>query len=308
MTENLRVTVLRGGPSSEREVSLASGAAVADACRRLGYLVAEGDIGPDDLAALDAPADVVFPVLHGPFGEDGQLQAILEERGLCYVGSDSVASRVAMDKDMSKRIWQGAGLPTAPWIVLDRASGPAVLPESLAAPIVIKPLDEGSSIGVSIVTEPGQVDGALRDAVGRYGRVLVEKALCGPELTVGILGDQALPIIQVKPTEGFFDFQAKYERDDTAFLFEPEIDRTTYQHVQEMALEAFDALGCRDLSRVDFIVDRAVGPQLLEINTLPGFTSHSLLPKAAAQAGIEFDRLVEVLVTMAIGRKDMAGR
>lgn len=302
MSKTLRVTILRGGPSAERTVSLASGAAVAAACRRLGYAVTEADIGPEDLAALDHPADVVFPVLHGPFGEDGQLQAILQSRRLCYVGSDAAASRTAMDKDASKRRWQAAGLPTAAWITLDTTSSLA-LPAELAPPLVVKPLTEGSSIGVSVVKSVEGLNETLRQSVERYGRVLVEKALVGPELTVGILGEEALPIIQVKPPEGlFYDFEAKYQRNDTAYVFEPDIAKETYAAVQALALAAFRALGCRDLSRVDFIVDRTGGPQLLEINTLPGFTDHSLLPKAAAHAGIRFDRLVEMLIGMAFKR------
>jgi D-alanine-D-alanine ligase len=268
----------------------------------VGYQVTEADIGPDDLAALDHPADVVFPVLHGPFGEDGQLQAILEARGLRYIGSDARSSRIAMDKDASKRAWQTAGLPTSPWATFDGPEASLALPAGLVAPVVIKPLTEGSSIGVSIVDRTENLDEKLKDAVQRYGRVLVEKALVGPELTVGILGDRALPILQVQPPAGFYDFEAKYKRNDTAYRFDPEIDSETYARVQEIALAAFRALGCRDLSRVDFIVDRTTGPQLLEINTLPGFTDHSLLPKAAAHAGIGFDQLVQMLVAMAFER------
>lgn len=301
MSRALRISVLRGGPSAEREVSLASGAAVAAACRRLGYQVLEADIDPGDLSALDEPVDVVFPVLHGAFGEDGQLQAILEGRGMCYVGSDASASRNAMDKDSSKRHWQAAGLPTAPWTTLDR-SAPLVLPQGLGPPLVIKPASEGSSIGVSFVRSAEGPKEFLEQAVGRFGRVLVEKALTGPELTVGILGDRALPIIQVKPAEGFYDYDAKYKRDNTSYLFDLDVDPVTCDRVQEIAISAFRVLGCRDLSRVDVIVDRVAGPQLLEINTIPGFTDHSLLPKAAARLGIDFDRLVAILVAMAAKR------
>jgi len=302
MNHSVRVTVLRGGPSAERSVSLEGGAAVAGAARRLGYRVTEADIGPDDLGALDIEADVVFPVLHGTFGEDGQLQAILEKRKLPYVGSDAAASRLAIDKDASKRAWQQAGLPTAPWTTVVHWGPSSTLPQGLSPPIVMKPLAEGSSIGIRVCNTPESLQTALADAVPRYGKILLEKRLFGPELTVGILAGKALPVIQVKPAAGFYDYEAKYRRDDTAYMLQPEIDQETYRLAQDLALRAFQVLGCRDFARLDLIVDRAAGPQLLEANTLPGFTSHSLLPKAAAHVGIDFDRLVAMLLEMACRR------
>ena len=296
-----RVTVLRGGPSAEREVSLAGGKAVAAAIRSLGHLVTEADITPDDLSALDTPADVVFPVLHGQFGEDGELQAILEQRGLAFVGSGSEASRVSMDKDAAKRRWQAAGLPTAPWAIVTRADWSA--PDALRPPVVVKPLAEGSSIGVSVCDTEEAVGDVLSKAVAEFGRVMVERRLDGPEVTVGVLGNEPLPVIQVRPATEFYDYAAKYKRDDTAYLLVPQIDAATYQAVQQLAVRAFQALGCRDYARVDLIVDRREGPQLLEINTIPGFTDHSLLPKAAAHAGIPFGRLVEMLLAMAWARR-----
>ena len=298
MFNGLRVTVLRGGPSAERDVSLASGAAVADACRRLGCNVTEADVSPQDLSALDVPADVVFPVLHGEFGEDGQLQAILEDRGICYVGSDAAASRLAMDKHASKQKWQSEGLRTAPWICVDEADDPAAV-DFPGPPAVLKPLREGSSIGVRFCATLDELRAEVRRAVAEYGKVLVEKGLDGPELTVGVLAEEALPVIEIRPAIAFYDFEAKYRRDDTQIVFEPNIDSPTYSLVQEMAVKAFQALGCRDFSRVDFIYDRREGLHLLEINTIPGFTDHSLLPKAAARVGIEFDELVGRLLTMA---------
>lgn len=300
-SDKWRVTVLRGGPSAERDVSLVSGKAVADAARALGHMVTEADIAPDDLAALDVPADVVFPVLHGRFGEDGQLQAILEQRGLAFVGSGSEASRISMDKDASKRVWQAAGLPTAPWAIV--SSGDWSPPAALRPPLVVKPLTEGSSIGVSLCESLDALRNTLPQAVARFGSVMVEHRLEGPELTCGILGDRPLPVIQVRPASAFYDFDAKYQRNDTAYLLDPDIDQATYQQVQQLAVKAFQSLGCRDLGRIDFIVDRRLGPQLLEINTLPGFTSHSLLPKAAAHVGIPFGQLVQMLLEMAWKRR-----
>jgi D-alanine-D-alanine ligase len=305
MERRIRVTVLRGGPSAERPVSLVSGAAVAEACRRLGYQVVEADISPTDLSALDQDADVVFPVLHGIFGEDGQLQAILESRGLSYVGSDAAASRLAMDKDATKRIWQNANLPTAAWATVGSYSELAQIPD-LVPPVVVKPATEGSSIGVCLCETTESLHDAVTRLAQHHGQLLVEKRLVGPELTIGVLGDRVLPIIQIKPSEGFYDYQAKYERDDTAYLLAPEIDPQTYRTVQEIAVQAFHAVVCRDFGRVDVIVDDATGPQLLEINTIPGFTPHSLLPKAATHAGIGFDQLVEQLVQMALSRRGRA--
>jgi D-alanine-D-alanine ligase len=303
MNPNVRVTVLRGGPSAEREVSLASGEAVASACRRLGYSVLESDISPTDLRALDHATDVVFPVLHGYFGEDGQFQAILESRGLSYIGSDAAASRRMINKAVAKQTWHDAGLPTAPWFMVDSLPVSSQLPDHLRPPVVVKPVAEGSSIGVSLCHTVDDFHQSLTKTVQTYGNVLIEKCLSGPELTVGILGNTVLPIIQIKPTAGFYDYNAKYSRNDTTYLFEPEIDRHTYAIVQDLAIRAFHVSGCRDFARVDVIVDKTTGPQLLEINTIPGFTSHSLMPKAAAQAGIVFDKLVEQLVRMALLRK-----
>ena len=301
MSDQLRVTVLRGGPSAERDVSLAGGEAVAEACRRLGCLVHEADVTPDDLTALDVAADVVFPVLHGEFGEDGQLQAILESRGLRYVGSDSVASRLAMDKDASKRTWRDAGLPTAAWVCLNENTDLASV-ECPAPPVVIKPLCEGSSIGVVLCDTADQLHAEATKAISKHGKILVESHLQGPELTVGILEGEALPVIEIRSAVKFYDYEAKYRRDDTEYVLEPDIDAATYSAVRRMAARAFEAIGCRDYGRVDFIVDRDAGAQLLEINTIPGFTSHSLLPKAAEMVGVEFDQLVGRLLKMASAR------
>ena len=296
-----RVTVLRGGPSTERQVSLAGGRAVAAAIRSLGHVVTEADVGPDNLAALDLPADIVFPVLHGRFGEDGQLQAEMERRGLCFVGSGSEASRISIDKDATKRKWQEAGLPTAPWTIVAPGDRPTI--DAISLPCVIKPIAEGSSIGVSVCDSREALATALPKAVAQFGRVMVERRLAGPELTVGVLGNDPLPVIQVRPATEFYDYEAKYARDDTDYLLSPDIDETTYCLVQQLAVKAFQVLGCRDYSRVDFIIDHRDGPQLLEINTIPGFTGHSLLPKAAAHAGIAFDRLVAMLLEMAWARR-----
>ncbi len=283
-------------------MSLVSGAAVAAACGRLGYQVIEADVMPDDLSALENDVDLVFPVLHGRFGEDGELQAILEERGLPFVGSGAAASRHAMDKDATKRTWQQAGLPTAPWATVDSAQSLTMPFTAFEPPVIVKPVADGSSIGIDICETMESLHDAVAQVSQTGDRVLIEKCLVGPEVTVGILGDTPLPIIQIKPAKGFYDYDAKYNREDTAYLFDPEFDGDTYRQVQEIAIQAFRALGCRDYGRVDLIVDEATGPQLLEINTIPGFTPHSLLPKSAAHEGIEFDQLVSRLVLSALDR------
>jgi D-alanine-D-alanine ligase len=296
-----RVTVLRGGPSAERDVSLASGKAVAGACRRLGCLVTAADIVPGDLSALDIPADVIFPVLHGEFGEDGRLQTILQKRGLCYVGSDAAASRLAMDKNASKQQWQRLGIPTAPWVCIDETTDVAAA-RYPGPPAVLKPPCEGSSIGVIFCDTLDELHAEVARAVSKYGRVLVEKRLSGPELTVGILEGRALPVIEIRPSLGFYNYEAKYQRDDTQYVFEPNADAATCSLVQETAIKAFQALGCRDYGRVDCMVDRRDGLHILEVNTIPGFTDHSLLPKAAARVGIGFDELVGRLLKLAYER------
>ena len=294
--------MLRGGPSEEREVSLASGAAVANACRRIGHIVTEADVTPQDTSALDIPAHVVFPVLHGTFGEDGQLQALLEKRGIVYVGSDSRASALAMNKAEAKTIWQREGLPTAPWVCVDAENLKQKTAE-LTPPVVIKPAAQGSSIGVRLASTAKQLAEHLDQSVKSWGEVLVEQQLLGKELTVGILEHEALPIVEIRTAVEFYDYQAKYARDDTHYLFDVDLPEHVYRDVQQTALRAFQALGCRDYSRVDLIVDRRLGPQLLEVNTIPGFTDHSLLPKAAQRVGIPFDALVARLLSLAIRRK-----
>ena len=297
----MRVTVLRGGPSEEREVSLASGAAVADACRRIGHLVTEADATPEDTSALDTPADVVFPVIHGTFGEDGELQALLEKRGVPFVGSDSRASALGMNKAEAKRIWRKQGLPTAPWVCVNAENLKQEIGE-LKPPVAIKPVAQGSSVGVLLADTRQQLVEYLDQSVRRWQRVLVEQRLTGKEVTVGILAEEALPIVQIRTAARFYDYQAKYARTDTDYLFDIDVPEHVYRNIQEIALRAFRAIGCRDYARVDLIVDDRLGPQLLEVNTIPGFTDHSLLPKAAGRAGIAFDALVARLLSLAVRR------
>ena len=297
--QKLRVTVLCGGPSAERAISLDSGGAVADALRQRGHDVFVGDIGPDQLEALDHPADVVFPALHGTFGEDGTVQRILEERGIRFVGPGSRASAIAIDKAATKELAQSAGIDTAAFEVwdaetLDRRTAPEI-----PLPVIVKPVDQGSSVATRVVREPGALRPAVQVAVEQFGKALVEQFVVGEELTVGIVGTLRLPPICIRTKRSFYDYEAKYEDDATEYLFDAGYPGDVLERVQELSWQVFRKLGCRHLSRVDWIVDADHRLWLLEINTLPGFTSHSLVPKAAAHVGIPFDELAEQLVYLA---------
>jgi len=296
----LDITVLLGGPSSERKVSLVSGEAIASALGRLGHQVTRADISPEDTSALDREGiDVVFIALHGSFGESGDVQALCEKRGLRYTGSGVRASFIAIDKDATKRVCRAAGITTPGWVVAE-GNVPAGLPPP---PVVLKPIDGGSSVDITIAETAQERDAALAGLLDKYGRAMVERYIRGREFTVGILGDQALPVLEIVPPGKFYDLHAKYDDDaGTAYNFEHGLSEPAVASMQEAALATHRAVGCRDMSRVDFIVDGRGTAHLLEINTIPGFTSHSLLPKAAARMGIGFDELVERIVTMALQR------
>lgn len=298
----MRITVLRGGPSAEREISLISGKAVADGLREAGHNVFESDISPADLSALDHPADVIFPVLHGQFGESGELQEILEQRGLRFVGSGSSASRIGMDKIATKEVWKSAGLPTPPWRVVTREDTIPIVEHSC----VVKAIGSGSSIDVYVCKAPAEAPAQAADALGkvlaRHDRALVEAFIDGVELTVGILEETALPPIRIVPRSEFFDFEAKYKSAETEHRFDTGLPDDLIAQVKSLALRAHQSVGCRDLSRVDVMIDKRHQPYLIEINTLPGFTPKSLLPEAAAKVGIPFVQLVDRLARRAASR------
>ena len=291
----LNITVLAGGPSAEREVSLASGGAIGDALRQRGHRVTIADINPDDLSALDRPADVIFPALHGSFGEDGTLQRIMEQRGLCFVGSGSAASATAIDKVATKKVAIECGLPTPEYeVVIPPAT------TSFSVPVVVKPIAEGSSVATTVVRQADKLDETIAGVAGQYGQALVEKFVAGDELTIGLLGSQTLPPIRIKPSRDFYDFEAKYQDDRTEYLLDTGFSDAVLERAANLSRRVYEAIGCRHLSRIDWIVDADENLWFLEVNTLPGFTSHSLVPKAAAKLGIPFDELVERLVRMAM--------
>jgi D-alanine-D-alanine ligase len=300
----LNITLLAGGVSRERDVSLASGAQIAGALRSRGHVVFEADIGPKNLAALDhRPCDLVFPALHGTFGEDGELQEILEQRGMAYVGSGPAASRLAMDKVAAKSVLAEKCIATPNWQVVSAGKyKDSWTPRSgIGYPCVIKPIADGSSVDCRICANITEARTHLAETLPQYGSMLVEKCIIGPELTVGILDGRALPIIEIRPAAAFYDYQAKYQREDTEYLFDISLPANILDKVAQMSLQTYNCMGARHLARVDIMVDQAtMEPMVLELNTLPGFTSHSLVPKAAAHAGIAFDELCDRLARMAM--------
>ncbi len=301
-TSTLDITVLMGGPSAEREVSLNSGRAVAAALRRCAHRVTCCDISPQDLSALDKSAELIFIALHGTFGEDGQLQAILSERGIPYVGSDAASSRLAMDKAESKKKFIELGIPTPAYeIITQRQINRGV--NCWKLPAVIKPVDQGSSVDTTIAKDAFGFQAATEQVIRKYGRCLIEEYIDGPELTVSILGDIALPVCEIRTTREFYDYTAKYLDDTTQYLFDLDLPRTLLVKIQKLSIEAHRALGCRDFSRVDWMVDaQSRQPYVLEVNTIPGFTDHSLLPKAAARADLSFDQLCQQIIELALSR------
>ena len=296
----MKVTVLYGGPSAERQVSLISGQAVMDGLRAAGHEVHGSDVSPTDLRGLDYPCDVVFPALHGQFGESGELQEILERRGISFVGSGSVASRLGMDKVQAKRAWENLKLPTPAYEVLTGGA-----PLRITTPCVVKPIDSGSSIDVYICRGDGEAEDACHRVATKHGRALVEQYIKGVEVTVAVLEERALSPIRITTNHEFFDYTAKYVGNDAQHHFDLGLPHALVRQLQEIALRAHDALGCRDLSRIDFIIDERHRPWLLELNTMPGFTPKSLLPEAAAHDGIAFPQLVDRLVCRAYKRASL---
>ncbi|HYF01140.1 MAG TPA: D-alanine--D-alanine ligase [Planctomycetota bacterium] len=301
------IGVLMGGTSSEREISLRSGTAVATALRSLGHKVVDIDVRSETGEELDGRhLDVAFIALHGRFGEDGTLQRILQERKIPYTGSGPAASRAAMDKVESKRLFKANGVETPPHRVIARGDSVALLEQcarALGYPVVMKPRAEGSSVGVTVHQDRATLlDGAAEcfryDAIG-----LMEKFIKGRELTVGVLDGRALPIIELRPKGGFFDFNAKYQDPDTLYLVDPPISDLDKRRVQKAALEAHKALGCEGMSRVDLILTPFCAVHVLEVNTIPGLTERSLLPKAARAAGIDFPDLCWTIVETALRRR-----
>ncbi len=298
-----KVAVMMGGKSAEREVSLKSGAAVLAALRAGGIDAHAFDPRDKPLEALHAEGfRHVFIALHGRGGEDGSLQGALDLLDIPYTGSGVLASALAMDKWRSKLVWQASGLPVPDFVVLDDDSDFAAVEERLGLPLFVKPANEGSSIGISKVKAAGGLRAAWELAV-RYDRcVIAEKFLAGGEYTVGILGERALPVIRIVPATEFYDYEAKYLRDDTEYRIPSGLGEAREAEMHALALRAYRVLGGRGWGRVDLMLDGAGSIYCLEANTTPGMTDHSLVPMAARAAGISFQQLVlELLAGAAHG-------
>ncbi|MCY4044508.1 MAG: D-alanine--D-alanine ligase [Cellvibrionales bacterium] len=291
-----KIAVLYGGESSEREVSLVSGKKTLEA---LADFNAVGlDVPTKDLAAelVRQGIEYCFIALHGGAGEDGTVQAILNTQGIPFSGSDVTACALAMDKHLSKLIFKSAGLPTAPSLTLLGDVSWAEVSQALGDKVILKPTCEGSSVGMQIATDEKSFIHAMALAKEYGDKVLVEKWIDGEELTVGILGNDALPVVRFITPSEFYDYHAKYERDDNTYYCPSGLDEATEKQVQAISLDAFNALGCKGWGRVDLMMDHQGKIQLLEVNTQPGLTSHSFLPMAAKVAGMSFEQLIAAII------------
>ena len=296
-----RVGLLYGGVSSEREISLMSGAAVHQALLNLGVDVVAIDAGTDLLQQLPQyNLDRVFIALHGPGGEDGTLQGALEYLDLPYTGSGVLASALAMDKLRCKQMWQGIGLPTADFAILEQQSDWAKILRQLGGKAMVKPACEGSSIGMSRAESPAQLQSAWAEAAKFATTVIAESLMEGEEYTVAILAEQVLPSVRIQASDVFYDYQAKYFSDKTQYFCPAGLSDAREQELRILAMQAFKAVGCSGWGRVDVMVDADNKFQLLEVNTVPGMTSHSLVPMAAKAAGLDFDQLVLAILEASI--------
>jgi len=293
-----KVAVLFGGTSAEREVSLNSGSRVLAALQGQGIDAHAFDPATQPLDALKG-YDRAFIALHGRHGEDGTIQGALEVMHIPYTGSGVLASALAMDKFRTKLMWQAAGLPVPEYALLDAGSDFADIEVALGLPLFVKPAREGSSIGVTKVKTPGGLQAAYEEAARHDPLVIAERGAMGGEYTVGILGDEAFPIIKIEPATEFYDYEAKYFRDDTRYLCPCGLSAGKEALIRHQALEAFRILGGRGWGRVDFLMDEDGNHSFLEVNTAPGMTDHSLVPMAARVAGLEYAALVRRVLEMA---------
>ena len=297
-----RIGVLLGGPSSEREVSLRSGNAAYEALKAAGHdVVAIDAVGDIEEKIKDSRICVAFIALHGRFGEDGGIQTILENMGIPYTGSGPQASARAIDKEISRRIFKENGIlvPNSRTLFRNYSLEKFIAENTLKFPLVIKPACEGSSIGLSIIENKETLQEAVDKAFHYDEKIIVEEFIQGKEVTVGILEDKPLPVVQIVPKNRFYDYHAKYTKGMTEYIVPAKITKTEYKAAQKAGVKAHTALGCKGFSRVDIIIDKNKKPVVLEVNTIPGFTQTSLLPKAAAAEGINFTKLCEKLVELA---------
>lgn len=300
MSTPLTITVMLGGPSAEREVSLRTGAAVAAALRANGHTVHELDPAGPGQWTLPAGTEVVFLALHGTYGEDGTVQRELEAMRVPYTGCDPEASRLAFDKVLTKQKCVMLGVPTAKSMTFKSADAP--WPAGWQTPVVLKPVRQGSSVGLQFVDSPAEFPAKLAESLKFDSEVLMEERIIGRETTVGILAGRALPVVEVRPKQGSYDYQNKYTAGATEYFCPADFDAATTARIQDAAYAAFNAIGGRDYARVDVMVRANGDPVVLEVNTLPGMTATSLLPKAAAAAGLSYNELCQLMVDLALRR------
>ncbi len=303
LTKAGKVAVLFGGLSSERGVSLKSGAAVLDALLRQGVNAVGIDAKENitELIKSEAP-DHIFIALHGPGGEDGLLQGALELNGFAYTGSGVLASALGMDKEKSKQIWQGTDIPVAGAEHLTESTDFSKVLEHLGGKVIIKPIHEGSSIGMSVAETVEQLENGFNIAASYDRSVMAESWIDGPEYTVAVVDGQVMPAICLESSHQFYDYEAKYEADDTRYLCPCGLSPEDEKRLSSLALKAFNAVGCEGWGRVDVMADKSGNFFVLEVNTVPGMTDHSLVPMAAKAAGYDFDDLVLLILNSAISR------
>ena len=299
MVNQFQVTVLLGGRGAEREVSLRSGAAVARALRGLGHAVSEVDPAGESWE-LPTKTEVVFLALHGEYGEDGQVQSQLETLGVPYTGTNAVGSALAFDKVRSKELFQQHQITSPRGVLID--SPTSAPPGSIPAPWILKPAAQGSSVGLNRVEGEAGWNVALADSLRYGGAVLCEECIQGRELTVGVLDGAVLPVVEVRPKAGGYNYENKYTSGATDYFCPADLPNEVAAHVQALGLRAFEAVGARDFGRVDVMLNAEFKPYVLEVNTLPGMTETSLLPKAAEVAGINFNALCQCMLEQALRR------
>ncbi len=333
----MKVAVLMGGRSSEREISLRTGQGVAQSLRNLGHDVTSVDAADGAVltagqeesgarareAVLALPvsamlsavqssavkdADVVFIALHGTYGEDGTIQAALELAGKTYTGSSVLASAIAMDKAMSKRVFEREAIPTPQWVVLEAGVPGSNVDTSLLGgyPLVVKPNAEGSTVGLTIVKHPSELNAALEKAGRHDSQILIEQYIDGREMTVAVVGEEAYPVVEIEPKSGFYDYEAKYTKGMTTYTCPAELDKDDARLLRELAVECAGVLGCKGVVRVDFRINEDGDPFVLEVNTVPGMTPTSLVPMAAKAKGVSYDQLVGRIVDMAVADAKLA--
>lgn len=303
---NVGVAVLMGGMSAERQISIVSGEAVSSALTELGCRVTKIMVDNESFGGVSADnTDVAFIALHGGMGEDGTVQIRLENESIAYTGSGPDASKRAMNKITAKKMFEENGIPTPAYVEIDSHAAEDEIYSSageLGYPVVVKPVSEGSTMGVTIVRDEKELSSAVEAALAYGGGVFLEAYVPGSEITVGVLGEQPLPVVEIRTARTFYDFEAKYKDEKTEYITDPDLPRHVLTETADAGLAAHSALGCRDVSRVDLRLTKEMEPSVLEVNTIPGMTRNSLLPKAAEAAGISYTELVERILSMALRR------